>query len=69
MKIGILTHYTVNNQGAQLQLAAMCEFLQQLGHTPVVLTYEKNFDFDRGEQKKELWIILRAALLCKELSP
>ena len=52
MKIGILTHYTVNNQGAQLQLAAMCEFLQQLGHTPVVLTYEKNFDFDRGEQKK-----------------
>lgn len=42
MKIGILTHYTVNNQGAQLQLAAMCEFLRQLGHTPVVLTYEKN---------------------------
>lgn len=52
MKIGILTHYTVNNQGAQLQLAAMCEFLRQLGHAPVVLTYEKNFDFDRSEQKR-----------------
>lgn len=52
MKIGILTHYTVNNQGAQLQLAAMYEFLRQLGHTPVVLTYEKNFDFDRSEQKR-----------------
>ena len=52
MRIGILTHYNVNNQGAQLQLAAMYQYLQQLGHTPVVLTYEKNFDFDQGEQKK-----------------
>lgn len=52
MKIGILTHYTVNNQGAQLQLAAMGEVLRGLGHTPIVLTYEKNFDFDRSEQKR-----------------
>lgn len=52
MKVGILTHYNVNNQGAQLQLAAMYRFLQQQGHAPVVLTYEKNFDFDHGEAKK-----------------
>lgn len=52
MNVGILTHYNVNNQGAQLQLAAMYQLLQQLGHRPVVLTYEKNFDFDRQEQQK-----------------
>ncbi len=52
MRIGILTHYMVNNQGAQLQLAAMYAHLQELGHSPVVLTYEKNFDLDPGEQKK-----------------
>lgn len=45
MRIGILTHYDVNNQGAQLQLLAMYRVLEQLGHTPVVLTYEKNFDY------------------------
>lgn len=45
MKIGILTHYDVNNQGAQLQLYAMYRQLEELGHTPVVLTYRKNYDF------------------------
>lgn len=45
MKIGILTHYDVNNQGAQLQLYAMYKYLEDLGHEPVVLTYRKNFDF------------------------
>lgn len=52
MKVGILTHYNVNNQGAQLQLAAMQMFLREHGHESVVLTYEKNFDFDSGEKKK-----------------
>ena len=52
MRIGILTHYMVNNQGAQLQLAAMHAHLRELGHDPVVLNYEKNFDLDSGEQKK-----------------
>lgn len=52
MRVGILTHYNVNNQGAQLQLAAMYRYLRQLGHEPVVLTYEKNFDYDCGEQQK-----------------
>ena len=45
MKIGILTHYDVNNQGAQLQLFAMYRLLQEMGHEPVVLTYKKNYDF------------------------
>lgn len=45
MKVGILTHYDVNNQGAQLQLYAMYKQLEALGHTPIVLTYRKNYDF------------------------
>lgn len=52
MRVGILTHYNVNNQGAQLQLAAMYAYLKSKGHKPLVLTYEKNFDFDHGEQQK-----------------
>jgi len=44
MRIGILTHYEVNNQGAQLQMYALSEFLRSLGHEVVILTYEKNFD-------------------------
>lgn len=45
MKIGILTHYDVNNQGAQLQLYAMYKQLEKMGHEPIVLTYRKNYDF------------------------
>ena len=45
MKIGILTHYDVNNMGAQLQLWAMYRHLESLGHEPVVLTYKKSYDF------------------------
>ncbi len=45
MKIGILTHYNVNNQGAQLQLYALHQTLKELGHEPVVLSYTKNYDF------------------------
>ena len=40
MKIGILTHYNVNNQGAQLQLYALSSYLKELGHDVYVLTYE-----------------------------
>ncbi len=32
MKIGILTHYDVNNQGAQLQMYALKRELEKLGH-------------------------------------
>ena len=45
MKIGILTHYDVNNQGAQLQLYAMYKTLESIGHSPIVLNYRKNYDF------------------------
>lgn len=47
MKIGILTHYDVNNQGAQLQMYALYKELEELGHEPIVLTYVKNYDFDK----------------------
>ncbi len=52
MRIGILTHYNVNNQGAQLQMYAMKHWLEDQGHEAVILTYEKNFDFDRKEEQK-----------------
>lgn len=46
MKIGILTHYNVNNQGAQLQMYALYSKIKELGHEPFILTYVKNYDFD-----------------------
>lgn len=52
MKIGILTHYNVNNQGAQLQMYALWNYLCSLGHEVVILTYHKNFDFIPEEGKK-----------------
>ena len=52
MKIGILTHYDVYNQGARLQMSAMRYWLQQQGHQVVILTYEKNFDFLQEEKQK-----------------
>lgn len=52
MKIGILTHYDVNNQGAQLQMYALYKKLEELGHDPRVLTYNKNFDFKMEEKLK-----------------
>lgn len=52
MKVGILTHYNVYNQGALLQMTAMHHWLKEQGHEPVILTYEKNFDFMEGEKEK-----------------
>ena len=52
MKVGILTHYNVYNQGALLQMTAMYHWLKNQGHEPVILTYEKNFDFMEGEKEK-----------------
>lgn len=52
MKIGILTHYDVNNQGAQLQLYATYMQLKELGHEPIVLTYKKNYDFDLQQERR-----------------
>lgn len=58
MKIGILTHYNVNNQGAQLQMLAMKYYLEDMGHNVYILTYEKNFDFDKEEAKKNSMSLL-----------
>ena len=52
MKIGILTHYDVNNQGAQLQMYALYNKLLELGHVPKILAYTKNFDFKLEEKIK-----------------
>lgn len=66
MKIGILTHYNVNNLGAQLQMYATYTVLKELGHRPVVLTYNKNFDFEH-EQKLRNEISLKSIpYICRE---
>lgn len=52
MKVGILTHYDVNNMGAQLQMYALYNVLKGLGHDPYILTYYKNFDFALDEKLK-----------------
>lgn len=52
MKIGILTHYDVNNQGAQLQMYALTKELENMGHQVKILTYVKNYDFDTGKKLK-----------------
>lgn len=56
MKIGILTHYSVNNQGAVLQMYALCKVIEQIGHEPFVLTYNKNFDFADEKTRKKYTI-------------
>lgn len=52
MRVGILTHYDVNNQGAQLQLYASYMQLKELGHDPIVLTYRKNYDFEPQQERR-----------------
>ena len=52
MKIGILTHYNVYNLGAQLQMLAMEAYFKDLGHEVVILTYQKNFDYVKGEEER-----------------
>lgn len=59
MKIGVLTHYDVNNQGAQLQLLATLRWLKKQGHEGVVLTYQKNFDY-LPEEKSRNEVSLRS---------
>lgn len=66
MKIGILTHYNVNNQGAQLQMQAMKYYLEDMGHRVCILTYEKNFDFNKKEAKKNSMSFLNFPYYLKE---
>ena len=66
MRIGLLTHYLVNNQGAQLQMLSMYRYLEESGHQAYILTYEKNFDFDKNEKKKNSASILHLPYYIKE---
>ena len=66
MRIGLLTHYLVNNQGAQLQMLSMYRYLEESGHQVYILTYEKNFDFDENEKKKNSASILHFPYYIKE---
>lgn len=43
--IGILTHYQVHNHGAILQMHGLYHTLQNMGLSPTVLTYQKDFSF------------------------
>jgi polysaccharide pyruvyl transferase WcaK-like protein len=40
------------NQGAQLQMYCLHHQLKEMHHNPYILTYEKNFDFEKEEQLK-----------------
>ena len=52
MKIGILTHYNVINNGATLQMYALKSWLEENGHDVYILTYKKNFDYSEDAAKK-----------------
>ena len=58
--IGILTHYQVHNHGAILQLYGLYHTLQNLGLSPCVLTYQKNFDFISPELKNKYALSARS---------
>lgn len=67
MNIGILTHYNVNNQGAQLQMYALKRQIESMGHNVYILTYNKNFDFvDEGIKKRNIIGLSSIPYLLKE---
>ena len=52
MKIGILTHYNVINQGAILQMYALQSWLEAQGNEVYFLRYTKDYDFAPNEAGK-----------------
>lgn len=61
MKIGIITHYDVHNHGAHLQLYALKQYLNFLGHNAKALRFRKNYDFMGGiEAEKKYNISFRS---------
>lgn len=56
MKIGIITHYNVASHGAYLQLYAMKRALETRGHSVCVLTYNKNYDFAKGDEARKFQV-------------
>ena len=51
-KVGILTHHSVNNQGAQLQMYSMYKIIEKVGYKPYIITYQMNYDNLNKEDKK-----------------
>lgn len=66
MKIGILTHYNVINNGATLQMFALKSWLEEKGHEVYILTYDKNYDFSKETAKKYNKSIKNAFFIFKE---
>jgi len=52
MNIGIITHHTVINQGAVMQMYGLKNWLEKKGHTISILNYTKSFDFEPGERRR-----------------
>ena len=59
-KDGILTHYNVNNQGAQLQLFALFSELKARGINPKVITFTKSYEFADKDADKRNNISIRS---------
>lgn len=59
MKIGILTHYNVSSHGALLQMYALKQTLESLGHEVYILSYNRNLDFIDEETRKRFSASIR----------
>lgn len=60
IKTGILTHYNVNNQGAQLQLFALSSELRARGLDPKIVTFTKSYEFSDKDADKRNNISIRS---------
>ncbi len=59
-KTGILTHYNVNNQGAQLQLYALSLELKARGLNPKIVSFTKSYEFSDKYADKRNNISIRS---------
>lgn len=66
MNVGIITHHTVINQGAVMQMYGLKKWLEQKEHTVFILNYTKDFDFEPGERKRYNISIRSAPFFIKE---
>lgn len=59
-KIGIITHYGVHNHGAQLQLFALINVLQNNGYEATALRFEKDYRYMNAEANSKYSISLKS---------
>ena len=59
-QIGIITHYGVHNHGAQLQLYALIQVLQEAGYEGKALQFEKDYRYMGSEAKNKYSISLKS---------